>query len=240
MKGTMDHTKTTHLICDCDGVLLDSESIALRVLHQQLRPLLKDPQDDAALHQAIATRLGMFTELLLDEIDLEFRLGLNAQQYALINSAVSQACSEEVQLVPGVAGALAQIDMPKAVASNSSHERIVHGLRGYGLLSLFDGHIHSAVDVGRPKPAPHVYLAAAAGFGVLPQHCIAIDDSVTGVRAAVAAGMYVLGFTGVAHDKLRMAQQLRAAGAVIVFDQMAVLPRLIEDLRAQRKIATAT
>jgi HAD superfamily hydrolase (TIGR01509 family) len=236
----MNHTKTTHLVCDCDGVLLDSESIALRVLHQQLQPLLRRPQDSAALHQAIAARLGMFTELLLEELDLEFQLGLNAQQYALINSAVSQACSEEVQLVPGVAEALAQIDLPKAVASNSGHERIVQGLRRYGLLSLFDGHIHSAHDVGRPKPAPHVYLAAAAGFGVLPQRCIAIDDSVTGVRAAVTAGMYVLGFTGVAHDRQGMAQQLRAAGAAIVFDQMAALPRLIADLPVPRNIETAT
>lgn len=228
----MEPANITHLICDCDGVLLDSESIALRVLHQQLTPLLRQPGDSDALHQAIATRLGMFTELLLDELDVEFAFGLNAHQYADINLAVGTACSEEVQMVPGVDAALARIGLPKAVASNSSYERIVQGLQRCGLLSLFDGHIHSAHDVGRPKPAPHVYQAAAAGFGVAPQHCVAIDDSVTGVRAAVAAGMHVLGFTGVAHDKDAMAHKLRAAGARLVFDDMAEFPALIAALTA--------
>lgn len=125
----------THLICDCDGVLLDSERIALRVLHAQLLPLLPAQHDADGLYQAIAVRLGMFTSQLLAELDHDFSLGLTR-------------C---------------------------------------GLLPLFAGHIHSADEVGHPKSAPHVYLAAAAGLGVDPRHCVAIDDSVTGVRAASAA-----------------------------------------------------
>jgi len=219
--------KITHLICDCDGVLLDSESIALRVLHQHLLPLLKNSIHAQLLHQAIAQRLGMFTELLLAELDEQFAFGLQEQQYADINRAVGFACGDEVQLVPGIAEALAQVALPKAVASNSSHERIVLGLRRCGLLHLFDGHIHSGHEVARPKPAPDVYLAAAAGFAVSPRQCVAIDDSVTGVRSASAAGMRVLGFTGVAHDKEGMADKLRAAGAEYVFDQMSALPQLL-------------
>lgn len=233
MKASMTSAHITHLVCDCDGVLLDSESIALRVLHAQLAPLLKDPAEQARLHHAIASRLGMFTELLLDELDIEFGFGLDGAQYAAINTAVGIACGDEVQLVPGIAEALQQIDLPKAVASNSSTERIVRGLQRCGLLALFDGHIHSAHDVGRPKPAPHVYLAAAAGYGVAPQHCVAVDDSVTGVRAASSAGMRVLGFTGVAHDRHGMAQKLKDAGAELVFDDMRELPSLIAALLAE-------
>ena len=85
----------THLICDCDGVLLDSESIALRVLHEHLLLLLKNPADGDKLHHAIASRLGMFTELLLDELDVEFGFGLNAVQYADINIAVGIACRHD-------------------------------------------------------------------------------------------------------------------------------------------------
>ena len=224
----------THLVCDCDGVLLDSESIALRVLHEHLLPLLKNPADCDKLHHAIASRLGMFTELLLDELDVEFGFGLNAAQYAGINTAVGIACGDEVQLVPGIAEALQKIALPKAVASNSSTDRIVRGLQRCGLLALFDGHIHSAHDVGRPKPAPHVYLAAAAGYGVAPQHCVAVDDSVTGVRAASSAGMHVLGFTGVAHDRHGMRQKLLDAGAELVFEDMQELPALIAALLAER------
>lgn len=217
----------THLVCDCDGVLLDSESIALRVLHGYLLPLLKNPADDDKLHQAIASRLGMLTGLLLDALDAEFGFGLSADRYADIEIAIGSACDDEVQPVPGIAEALRRIDLPKAVASNSSTERITRGLQRCGLYELFSGHIHSDHDVAHPKPAPHVYLAAALGYGVAPQQCIMIEDSVTGVRAATAAGMRVLGFTGVAHDKAGMTRKLYETGAEEVFDDMRDLPALI-------------
>jgi beta-phosphoglucomutase-like phosphatase (HAD superfamily) len=95
------------------------------------------------------------------------------------------------------------------------------------MLEQFDGHIHSGHEIGNPKPAPDVYLAAAAGFGVLPQQCIAIDDSVTGVRSAVAAGIRVIGFTGVAHDRKRAGARLLAAGAEWIFDDMQQLAQLL-------------
>ncbi|WP_041741368.1 HAD-IA family hydrolase [Collimonas fungivorans] len=219
----------THLICDCDGVLLDSESIALTVLHRELTPYLPPSmlQAGAALHSAIAERLGMMTNLLLDEVDIAFKLGLGAADYDAINLVVGRACSEEVNAVPGVREALAAIALPKAVASNSSLERIHAGLRRCDLLPLFDGHIHSGHELGSPKPAPDVYLAAAAGFGVAPQQCIAIDDSITGVRSAVAAGIRVIGFTGVAHDRKQAGARLLAAGAERIFDDMQQLTELL-------------
>jgi HAD superfamily hydrolase (TIGR01509 family) len=223
----------SHLICDCDGVLLDSESIALDVLHRQLTPYLPThlpypaPQARSALHGAIAERLGMMTDLLLDEIDSEFKLGLTAADYSVINLAVGRACSDEVNSVPGARQALAAIPLPKAVASNSSRDRIVAGLRRCDLLDLFEGHIHSGHEIGKPKPEPDVYLAAAAGFGVAPQQCIAIDDSITGVRSAVAAGIRVIGFTGVAHDRKQAGARLLAAGAERIFDDMQQLAELL-------------
>lgn len=223
----------THLICDCDGVLLDSESIALAVLHRQLGSYLPrslaqgKEQAELALHGAIAERLGMMTNQLLDELNAQFSLGLLAPDYDTINLAVGRACSEEVTAVPGVIDVLAAIPLPKAVASNSSLLRIDAGLRRCGLLELFAGHIHSGHDMGTPKPAPDVYLAAAAGFQAAPQHCIAVDDSVTGVRSAVAAGIRVFGFTGVAHDRGQAAARLLAAGAERVFDDMRQLPGLL-------------
>lgn len=222
-------THISHLICDCDGVLLDSESIALSVLHRQLTPYLSPSmlQAGAALHSAIAERLGMMTDQLLDEIDREFKLALAAADRSAINAVVSRACSEEVNPVPGVRQALAAIPLPKAVASNSSLDRIRAGLRRCNMLEQFDGHIHSGHEIGNPKPAPDVYLAAAAGFGVSPQQCIAIDDSVTGVRSAVAAGIRVIGFTGVAHDRKGAGARLLAAGAERIFDDMQQLAELL-------------
>jgi HAD superfamily hydrolase (TIGR01509 family) len=236
----MTRQPITHLVCDCDGVLLDSESIALRVLHRELLPLLPALPGDiavqeeevrsSALHAAIANRLGMYTDLLLDELQLEFAFALSASQVARIHDTVGRACGEEAQLVPGVAEALQAIRLPRAVASNSDSVRIESGLRRCGLYSQFEGRIYSGHDVGRPKPAPDVYLAAAAGFGVDPARCVAVDDSVTGVRAAAEAGMHVLGFTGVAHDRKAMARKLKEAGAQKVFDDMKQFPELICEL----------
>lgn len=222
----------THLVCDCDGVLLDSESIALRVLHRELLPLLPSAMADqgATLHTAIANRLGMYTDLLLDELDAEFSLGLDAAQVARLHEVTARACGDEAQLVPGIAEALQAIRLPRAVASNSDLPRIESGLQRCGLLPQFEGRIYSAHAVGQPKPAPDVYLAAAAGFGVDPARCVAVDDSITGVRAAAAAGMHVLGFTGLAHDRRAMAAKLRQAGAHTVFDDMKQFPQLICEL----------
>ncbi|ALU87656.1 HAD family hydrolase [Herbaspirillum rubrisubalbicans] len=229
----------THLICDCDGVLLDSESIALAVLHRELLALLPacssddgppQAQRSAALHAAIANRLGMYTDLLLGEVDLEFELGLDAAQVERIHQTVALACGEQAQPVPGIVEALQEIRLPRAVASNSDAPRIEAGLRRCGLYAQFAGRIYSGHDVAHPKPAPDVYLAAAAGFGVDPARCVAVDDSVTGVRAAVAAGMYVLGFTGVAHDRKAMAGKLREAGAHQVFEEMKQFPQLVCEL----------
>lgn len=240
----MTRQPITHLICDCDGVLLDSESIALKVLHRELLPLLPQlvlstadgEESDAAaarseaLHTAIANRLGMFTDRLLAEVDVEFELHLNAAQVEAIHQRVGLACADEAQPVAGVVEALQMIRLPRAVASNSDFSRIEQGLRRCGLYPQFQGHIHSGHDVAHPKPAPDVYLAAAAGFGADPERCVAVDDSVTGVRAAVEAGMHVLGFVGVAHDRKAMARKLTAAGASKVFDDMKFFPQLISEL----------
>ncbi|EJN00902.1 HAD-IA family hydrolase [Herbaspirillum sp. YR522] len=234
----MQRQAITHLVCDCDGVLLDSESIALRMLHRELLPLLSPLQQDddrqqareASLHHAIANRLGMYTDLLLDEVDVEFALGLAPAQRERIKEVVAQACGELAEPVPGVAQALDMIRLPRAVASNSESARIEAGLRRCGLFAQFEGRIFSGHDVAHPKPAPDVYLAAAAGLGVDPARCVAVDDSITGVRAAVAAGMHVLGFTGVAHDRRAMAHQLMQAGAARTFDDMKLFPQLISEL----------
>ena len=214
----------THLICDCDGVLLDSESIALRVLHRELLPLLpawsgadddeQEEQRSQALHTAIAHRLGMYTDILLGEVDLEFELGLDAAAAERIHQAVAVACGEEAQPVPGVVEALQAIRLPRAVASNSDAPRIEAGLRRCGLYPQFAGRIYSGHDVAHPKPAPDVYLAAAAGFNVDPARCVAVDDSVTGV----------------AHDRKTMARKLKDAGAHQVFEDMKQFPQLVSEL----------
>jgi HAD superfamily hydrolase (TIGR01509 family) len=100
-----------------------------------------------------------------------------------------------VEPMPGVRdllGALHDAGVPVGLATNSGREFATRALRGAGLLERFDA-VVSAEDVEHPKPAPDVYLAAAAAVGADPAACVALEDSETGVAAARAAGMVVIG-----------------------------------------------
>lgn len=221
----------SYLICDCDGVLLDSESVILEALYKQLERYLPTSMlcEKPALYNAIAERVGMMTDLLIGEINREFKLNLTLADCNLVNLGVGQACNEKVNPVPGVREAISSIPLPRAVASNSTLDRINNGLSRGGLLDLFDGHIHSGCDLAKPKPAPDVYLAAAAGYNAPLQRCIAIEDSVIGVSSATAAGIRVIGFTGVAHNPQETGIKLLAAGAEEIFSNMQDIAQAIKE-----------
>ena len=109
--------------------------------------------------------------------------------------------------------------MPRCVASSGDHERIRRGLRAAGLLERFpDEAIFSVDDVAHGKPAPDLFLHAAARMGFDPATTVVVEDSPAGVQAGVAAGMRVLGYGG---------PELRAAGATAIFGNMAALPGLL-------------
>jgi beta-phosphoglucomutase-like phosphatase (HAD superfamily) len=99
-----------------------------------------------------------------------------------------------------------------------------------GLASLFGGNVFSADQVARGKPAPDLYMFAARTFRVSPENCIVVEDSALGVRAARAAGMSVIGFTGGVHAGKAAAEPLAAAGACPVISSMAELPAAVAQL----------
>ena len=100
----------------------------------------------------------------------------------------------------------------RCVASSSAPARLRHSLSLTGLLRYFEPHVFSATQVARGKPAPDLFLFAAASMQRAPAACVVIEDSVPGVQAAVAAGMRVIGFTGGGHCRPGHAERLRAAG----------------------------
>jgi HAD superfamily hydrolase (TIGR01509 family) len=129
---------------------------------------------------------------------LELHLGLPGQGEALMDEMLELAMEEVLRGAPPMPGvvelltALRQAGTPVALASNSSSEFIERALATGGVEGCFDA-IVTADDVERPKPAPDVYLAAAAALGAEPGECVALEDSQTGVAAARAAGMVVIG-----------------------------------------------
>lgn len=136
---------------------------------------------------------------------------------------------EGFDAVPGVAPFLdALAPLPRAIASSSRAEYIGWALGLFGLGHHFGEHVYSADGWDRGKPFPDIYLAAAKGLGVDPARCLAIEDSPTGARAAIAAGMTVVGFCGAGHivDRAGHGEMLREVGVhhvALTFDEVASL-----------------
>ena len=207
------------VIFDCDGVLIDSEPIANRVLTEQLTGLGLALSYDEVMRKFVGrTRCGCLSlaaELLGRDLPEDFATGWDSSLFA--------ALGNEVCAIDGVPELIAEITRPFCVASNSSRQRMHVSLGAAGLLPLFEGKIFSSEDVAKPKPAPDLFLHAARAMGVSPSQCVVIEDTPTGVRAAVAAGMQVFGYAGGAHSS---PAALRAEGAT-VFNDMRSLAALL-------------
>jgi HAD superfamily hydrolase (TIGR01509 family) len=212
------------LIFDCDGVLVDSEAIAEATLVELLGEWLPDLDADAALSQA----LGMTTAHILAHLE-----GLSAHHLPpaateRVDETIEARLARELQAMPGVAAAIAAIDLPRAVVSNSRRQRVLASLANTGLDTVLgEVPIFTAEQVARPKPDPALYRLAAETLGVSPARCLVVEDSVSGVTAAHAAGMRVIGFTGASHVQPGQAERLVAAGAWRVIAQMQDLPALV-------------
>jgi HAD superfamily hydrolase (TIGR01509 family) len=152
---------------------------------------------------------------------------LTHDQVVAIRHAVEVAAIE-APAVPGIAEALAAVPFMKACASNSFSTYVDAVLKRTGLLRFFGERRFCADMVANPKPAPDVYLAAARAMRIDPLRCLVVEDSVTGVTAAKAAGMPVLGFIGGGHATEGQIGALERAGAQKVFDDMTRLPALVE------------
>jgi len=141
-----------------------------------------------------------------------------------LSHRIAAMLEAEVLAVPGAIAAVlavAAAGIPLAVCSNSARDELAAKLDRLALAAVFAGRVFSFEDVARPKPAPDMYLAAAAACGAAPADCVVIEDSLLGVRAGIAAGCQVFGFT-----RETDAAVLAAVGAR-TFHDMAALPRLL-------------
>lgn len=219
-------TETRHadraLICDCDGVLIDSEAIAAKVIVQELET--RWPGLDIA--PVVMPLLGLRTERVLQGAASALGMTLTPGDIDAIRMTVG-ASAIKAPMVAGIDAALAQISLKKACASNSDRGYVEAVLERTGLVKFFGNRLFCADSVEAPKPAPDVYLAAARAIGVNPEACLVIEDSVAGVTAATSAGMTVYGFIGGGHASDEQVDTLRQLGAQHVFDDMKLLPELV-------------
>lgn len=217
------------LICDCDGVLIDSEAVAARMLVAELTARWPD----ADVEPVVMPLLGLRIERVLEASAAALGKTLSPADIDAVRCSV-EAAAQNAPVVDGVEAALAQIDLMKACASNSYTNYVQAVLARTGLARFFGTRVFCADRVARPKPAPHVYLAAARTLGVASAACLVVEDSVAGVTAASAAGMPVLGFVGGAHAAEANISALKDAGARHVFDDMGRLPALVDQWLGNR------
>jgi HAD superfamily hydrolase (TIGR01509 family) len=208
------------VIFDCDGVLVDSERIAIRVeagiLGRLGMPLSETEiverfvgRSPSVMRAAVEEHLG---RPLPADWDTEFR------------ALYEEAYAAGLRPVDGITDALDEIALPTCVASSSEPGPLRHKLELTGLYDRFAGRIFSASAVRAGKPAPDVFLHAAARMGVRPEACAVVEDSRAGVMAARAAGMDVFAYAGSVTPSAWL-----EGDRTTVFDDMRRLPALLAE-----------
>lgn len=210
------------VLFDCDGVITDTEGPTFDLLIE-----------DLASHGFPLTHYELETQYIGGTIELVGeRVRANGGQlpatwvadfYAKMYAMLRQG----VPLIPGITevfDALDQAGLPYGVGSNGSLEKMQITLGARGLLPRFRT-VMSGQAMGKPKPAPDLYLAVAAACGAKPQDCVVIEDSAAGAQAAINAGIPVLGYAPQGPEA-PTAQGLRALN-VPLFASMADLPQLL-------------
>jgi HAD superfamily hydrolase (TIGR01509 family) len=204
------------VIFDCDGVLVDSERLAVRTEAEILSNLGWELSESEIVERFV----GRSAHYMHGEI--ERHLGRRVDWEAEFELRYREVFEQELVAVEGVAEALDQIALPTCVASSGSHAKIRFSLGLTGLSDRFGDRIFSVDDVEHGKPAPDIFLYAADQMGFRPDHCAVVEDSLSGVNAALAAGMRVFAFAG----GVTSASKLSLEGAS-VFGHMSELPSML-------------
>jgi HAD superfamily hydrolase (TIGR01509 family) len=215
----MKFPRPAAVLFDCDGVLADSEMLVNALVAEDLTargwPVTAEQCKGIFLGRSIPDMIPV----------VEQQVGPLPQEWgAELSLLIARRMQHETPPMPGavaVVRALVAAGVPVACASNSGREELAAKLAGLGLAEVFGPRVFSWQDVPRPKPAPDMYLAAAAACGAVPADCVVVEDSALGARAGIAAGCRVMGFAHETPPAL-----LEAEGA-LPFHSMAELPRLL-------------
>ena len=214
------------ILFDCDGVLVDSELITNRVLHAMLNESGWVLSEDDCMRIFIGKTVRSETARIEAQTGKPLSDAWMAEFYERRNVRLRA----ELVAVDGALDAVRQVHTQLrgniAVASGADKPKVLMQLEKVGMLPYFGELVFSGHDLPRTKPWPDVYLAAATAVGIAPQRCLVIEDSVPGLTAGVRAGATVWGYCPRvnAHST---PEQLMAAGATFVFDNMADLPCLL-------------
>ncbi|MXN64755.1 HAD-IA family hydrolase [Stappia sp. GBMRC 2046] len=210
------------VIFDCDGVLVDTETAANKVLAEMVTelglPMDYREAQRRFMGRTMETIQPMVENLTGRSLPASWADGVRARTLLEFEKGV-----EPIRGIENVVAALKEEGIPYCVGSSGKYAKMRVTLGKSGLLPHFEDVLFSAEDCREGKPAPDIFLYAASGMGGTPEDCVVIEDSVAGIQAARAAGMRALGFTG---DPGADSEAMRSAGAEL-FADMAKLPMLL-------------
>ena len=184
--------KIKHLLFDCDGVLVDTEYTAAVKMTQALKKLGVIVSVDYYLQNFTGTTFSSI-------IHHYFEHSFSESEVLEIIDRVEDEVTAEVKLIDGVNELLTSLPINKSVVSNSSVRTVEQALTITGISSHFSPKIFSSELVEHPKPAPDIYQLAIASLGYKEEEIMVVEDSISGARAALSAGLTVIGFTGGSH-----------------------------------------
>ena len=213
----------TLIIFDCDGVLIDSEALALEIEITSLKEIGLEFDIEKYQTRHLGTSATEFFREISVDYQKKFHTALPNDFREKVKARYKAAFSTKLLAMPGVNDTLSTIIYPMAVASGSSPYNLKQKLDLTKLSKYFNGHLYSSLQVKRGKPAPDLFLFVANRLNTKPSNCIVIEDSIKGIRAAVDAGMRAIGFTGGSHCLEGHSAGLVSEGAVSVVTHMKQL-----------------
>ncbi len=208
------------IIFDCDGTLVDSEYLYNSITAELLNGLgFAEYTPELCIALFAGQAWGSIKVILEEKHGGEIPRDIIDRYIALANARME----DDLQSPEDAHHVVETLKQSKSicVASNGERNNVIKSLTLTGLYDHFhDDHIFTKIQVGRPKPAPDLFLFAAEQMGFAPEQCLVIEDSVAGITAAKAAGMRSIGFFGTAHDQDAQAKALKNAGADVLAGQL--------------------
>ncbi len=208
------------VIFDCDGTLVNSEPLHAVAIEQVTLSLGIKPDSFHAFHAQFS---GKSLKCVYDILKKEFNITITCAEFLEKTLQASREIfTQRLSTVPYAHDMFAKLTLPRTVASNGIRESVLDSLTITNLMQYLpagEDAIVTACQVQQPKPHPQIYQIAAERLSIHPTHCLAVEDSVTGVTAAKAAGMVVIGYSGVAMHA-NLGENLKAAGADYIIDDI--------------------
>lgn len=185
------------IIFDCDGVLVDSEILSERLLLKMLKEVGADVSSDYFYNHFLGYNFEHVTARVLED----FAVVLTSSFREAYRKNLLQSFNAELETTCDISTLLKQLTVKTCVATSGSPDKVKNSLKCTKLNHYFEGHVFTSSEVANGKPAPDLFLFAAKQMGVNPENCLVIEDSPTGIKAALAAKMQVVRYIGASHLK---------------------------------------